>query len=113
MEMDESAKKEWAGSCPTKVYKYVEPEGDMPGRAEVEEPLNCMFCDECKKCAIKLQVPDLVDVKMNEHRFIFTVETTGSLRPEEVVLSAIQVIKNKLEVVYDKLNSEEGGDNYN
>jgi len=98
--LDEANKREWVNSCPSNVYKYNE----ETGKAEVSDPNKCTYCNECKKCAVRLECPDLVDVKMNEHKFIFTVETTGSLKPEEVFLSAINNIKQKLELLQTNLD---------
>ena len=40
--------------------------------------------------------PPQLTVNMDHSRFIFTAETNGSLRPEEVVESALKVLKDKL-----------------
>jgi len=101
-ELDEQSKMDWVNSCPTKVYRY---DADSK-QVEIDVPGHCTFCEECKQKAIKLEVPDLVSVNLREDRFIFTVETTGSLRPERVVLSAIQVLKDKLQNIHSLLAHE-------
>jgi DNA-directed RNA polymerase II subunit RPB3 len=73
-------RKEFAESCPTKVYKYDE-EADT---VEVEDALRCMFCNECKKKAEDMGFPDLVTIRTKQDedprtrrkrdRFHFTVE---------------------------------------
>ncbi|KAL6063444.1 DNA-directed RNA polymerase II subunit RPB3 [Balamuthia mandrillaris] len=102
-ELDEESKEEWVGSCPTKVYAYNE----ETGQVTVENPLNCTYCDECKVKANALGMPDLVHIRQKQDRFIFTVETTGALRPEEVVLSAIHVLKDKLSNLHSHLSNEQ------
>ena len=67
-------------SCPTNVYKYDE-ESDS---VEIEDAMKCMFCNECKKKAEDMEVPDLVTIKTKQDeepktkrkrdRFLFTVE---------------------------------------
>jgi len=94
-ELSEADKRAWVASCPTKVYRYNE----RIGKVEVEEPRNCTYCNECKEKAVRLQKPDLVQILARTDRFIFHVETTGSLRPDEVVLSALRVLKDKLQNV--------------
>lgn len=91
-ELTEQQKSDFATSCPTKVYKY---DADMR-RVEIEDALKCIYCNECKKKAEELGKPDLVTINAKQDRFIFTVETTGALRPEEVVLHALNVLKLKL-----------------
>jgi len=49
-----------------------------------------------QKKADDLGKPDLVHIQAKPERFIFTVETTGALRPEEIVMSALNVLKLKL-----------------
>jgi len=91
-EMTEVQKQEFVKSCPTKVYKYNE----NTHAVEIEDSLKCMYCMECKKKAEYFQKEDAVTISQNVMKFYFTVETTGALRPEEIVLSAINAIKEKL-----------------
>jgi len=91
-ELSEEAKQEWVNSCPTKVYKYNQEEE----KVEVEDALRCMFCNECKIKANDLQKPDMVNIGMKNDKFIFHVETTGSLPPEDIVLASLSGLKLKL-----------------
>eukprot|EP01114_Cavostelium_apophysatum_P005782 TRINITY_DN1695_c0_g1_i1.p1 TRINITY_DN1695_c0_g1~~TRINITY_DN1695_c0_g1_i1.p1 ORF type:complete len:294 (+),score=52.46 TRINITY_DN1695_c0_g1_i1:152-1033(+) len=102
-ELSETQKIEWANSCPTKVYKYDEDSK----RVDIEDAVRCMYCQECKKKAVELGKPDLVTVTSKQDRFIFSVEVTGALKPEEVVLSALNVLKLKLANVQANLNMEQ------
>jgi len=101
-ELSEKQKEEFVNSCPTKVYE-MDP---LTKRVEVSDPLHCMFCQECKGKATDLGRPDLVHISTKTDRFLFTVETTGSLRPEEVVLSALRVLKLKLHNIQENLRME-------
>jgi DNA-directed RNA polymerase II subunit RPB3 len=100
-ELNEQQMQEFVNSCPTKVYKYNETEQ----KVEVEDPLRCMFCMECKKKASDWQKPDLVEINTIPDRFIFTVETTGALAPEEIVMHALAVLKAKLQHLQANLNT--------
>jgi DNA-directed RNA polymerase II subunit RPB3 len=91
-DLSDQQKQEWVNSCPTKVYRFDED----AKRVEIEDAIRCTFCNECKKKAEDFGKPDLVSIGTKPERFIFTVETTGALRPEEVVLSALNVLKLKL-----------------
>jgi DNA-directed RNA polymerase II subunit RPB3 len=91
-EISDAKKQEFVNCCPTKVYKYEE----ESKRVEIEDATRCMYCNECKKKADDFGKPDLVTIGMKPERYIFTVETNGSLRPEEVFLYAVDVLKGKL-----------------
>eukprot|EP00013_Stygamoeba_regulata_P004464 CAMPEP_0177637958 /NCGR_PEP_ID=MMETSP0447-20121125/5240_1 /TAXON_ID=0 /ORGANISM="Stygamoeba regulata, Strain BSH-02190019" /LENGTH=299 /DNA_ID=CAMNT_0019139903 /DNA_START=109 /DNA_END=1008 /DNA_ORIENTATION=+ len=96
-------KEEWVNSCPTKVYRY-NAEADA---VEIEDATKCTFCNECKWKAEKFGFYDMVSISTKPDRFIFTVETTGSLKPDEVVLSAVSELKKKLINLRTHLQSEE------
>jgi len=99
-------KKEFANSCPTKVYKF----DDKTKQVQVEDMARCTFCKECVLKAQALNKPDLVQISTKPDRFIFTVETTGALKPEEVVLQAIDVLRLKLNNVRAHLTNEVDND---
>jgi len=100
-ELTENQAKEWVNTCPTKVYSYNE----ELQRVEIENSLRCMFCQECKKKAEDFNKPDLVYIATKPERFIFTVETTGALNPESVVMNAFQVLKSKLTFLTNMLHT--------
>jgi len=70
----------------------------------------CTFCKECVLKAQALNKPDLVQISTKPDKFIFTVETTGALKPEEVVLQAIDVLRLKLHNVRAHLTNEVDND---
>lgn len=114
-ELTERQKQEWVKSCPTRVYAY-----EADARAvRVENPLKCTYCDECKKKADWMGKPGLVSIAPKQEvvqgaggkeerfeRFIFTIETTGSLRPERVLVSALQELRGKLANLRTHLNQD-------
>lgn len=83
-------------SCPTRVYRI----DDNLEIISVAERLKCMYCDECVKVAENFREnPEddaLVSVKANQNRFTFSIETNGAIKPEDVVVCALDIIRNKL-----------------
>jgi DNA-directed RNA polymerase alpha subunit len=110
-------------SCPVGVFgdtsRSLQADGVTvsvdPGQALVAlHPEKCMYCGECTaKCAeIAGAVDhDLLVVKSCENKFVFTVETTGALAPEDVVQQALHVIRKKMlrlqEEVQEKMDDEQ------
>jgi len=94
-------------SCPSKVFAYDE----RTHSVTVEDALRCTYCMECVAKAETFENikgrPPLVTINAKQDRFIFTVETTGALAPEEVVQSALTVLKNKLSDIATNLRQEE------
>ncbi|EFA85790.1 RNA polymerase II core subunit [Heterostelium album PN500] len=99
-ELTDRQKEEWVQSCPANVYQF---NAHQRQQVTIEDQMRCMFCMECKKKADSLGKPDLVSIEQKTDKFIFNVETNGSLKPEEVVLSAIQIIKRKLTDIQTQL----------
>ena len=51
-------------------------------------------------------VGEFFDAKAEPEKFYFTVETSGALKPEEILLSAISVLQSKLGTVQLQLEAE-------
>jgi len=99
IDRDESAtlttdqKQQIVDICPTKVYGIDHQHAQL----SVVNHLKCMFCQECTKLAIEeFEIPSLLSVVAEPDRFIFTVETTGSMPPCQVVEDSFQVLNGKL-----------------
>lgn len=84
--------------CPVQVF------GDT-NMENANQPLvvknieRCMYCLECELRCVDISGKvdhDILAVTRNDKKFIFSVETTGALPPEDVVQQALQVIRNKL-----------------
>lgn len=88
-------------SCPKKVYSYHA----KSGQVEIENPQNCIFCDECVKVGKELGIPDLVKIGYTKNKFIFHIETNGSLKPDEIVDSALSQLNIKLETIEEALKN--------
>eukprot|EP00475_Leptophrys_vorax_P026993 TRINITY_DN3842_c0_g1_i1.p1 TRINITY_DN3842_c0_g1~~TRINITY_DN3842_c0_g1_i1.p1 ORF type:complete len:348 (-),score=84.15 TRINITY_DN3842_c0_g1_i1:41-943(-) len=95
----------FVNSCPRQVYQYLEQHRTV----NIDNPEACIFCDECVRKAEELKRPNMVTIKMKEGRFIFTVETTGALTPEQIVLSSIRILQAKLNLIDEELQRLQGG----
>jgi len=85
---------EFVSKCPRKVFKMNE----FKQEVEIENADNCSLCQECTKFASDAcGLPSRsVLVRENDTRFHFTVEGTGALPPEEIVLRAIKLLQRKI-----------------
>ena len=86
--------------CPRQVLRY-DPNNDA---VLVDQPLECIFCNECVKFGREHGMPDLVSVVSKPDVYGFTLETTGALSAKETMLQTIDVIHNKLQALLDELS---------
>ena len=94
-------RKEICDICPRKVFKYNE----IDNTIKIENPSSCIFCGDCEE--LNEQYKDkLIDVKYNEDHFYFTVETTGCMSPENIVISAFNELIKKSGMLIDELQND-------
>jgi len=96
-------KKAFVASCPRKVYQ-LSPTDDII----VRDHMACTFTEECIRVTENWKTDEpypFVKIGMKKHKFIFEVETTGAMRPEEIVKHALNEMKNKLNVVKESCES--------
>lgn len=65
----------------------------------VVDPEAYSYDDEVIKKAEAMGKPGLVEIYPKEDSFIFTVESTGAIKASQLVLNAIEVLKQKLDAV--------------
>ncbi|KAG5603694.1 hypothetical protein MTR67_021477 [Solanum verrucosum] len=65
----------------------------------VVDPEAYTYDDEVLKKAEAMGKPGVVEIHAKEDSFIFTVETTGAVKASQLVLNAIEVLKQKLDAV--------------
>jgi DNA-directed RNA polymerase subunit D len=76
-----------AEECPRGVLKFDEKKNQIL----VVDPEECNMCRTCQKdCEVQA-----VTVEGQEDKFIFTIETDGSLSPEEVITAACDILSDK------------------
>jgi DNA-directed RNA polymerase II subunit RPB3 len=89
-EITESQRRDFVASCPTKVYAFDERSKKVMLAIESA----CMFCNECVKKGREFKEKgdddNVVVIETKPGRYVFSVETVGSLRPEEVVIAALR-----------------------
>jgi len=71
---------------------------------DIEDLNNCNLCGEC----VDFFLYDKIEKKVirpseDETRFIFTVESTGALEPEVIVMEALKILKQKVNSLFDKM----------
>ena len=104
-----SQKKDFVNSCPTNVYRY----DDSRKTVEIEKPLNCTYCEEClvkvESFGVEGQKVDrnrVIRIAPKKNRFLFKVESVGSLKAEQIVIDALKELKLKLADIISKVDQE-------
>ena len=98
--LTEEEKREFAESSPAPIFRYNE----QTRKVEIDAPETCTYDGECLKKAEELGKPGLVDIRAKQDVFLFTVESTGRARPEEIVVHALNVLQRKLNVTKGELD---------
>nr|AFK49173.1 unknown [Lotus japonicus] len=101
-------KKEWVESCPTHVF-------DIDANTQkvyVHEAENYSYDDEVIKKAEAMGKPGLVEITAKQDSFIFIVETTGAVKASQLVLNAIEILKQKLDAVRLSEDTVEADDQF-
>lgn len=96
-DLSEENKIKLVKSCPVKVFEYDE----QQKKVKIQNLDKCMFCNECVETCkpwtdTSIGEDDAVSIATEPGKFIFEVETTGSMRPEDVVMTALREISQKL-----------------
>lgn len=101
-------KQSWVESSPTKVFD-IDPNTQQ---VVVVDPEAYTYDDEVIKKAEAMGKPGLVDIRAKEDSFIFTVESTGAIKASQLVLNAIEVLKQKLDAVRLSEDTVEADDQF-
>eukprot|EP01017_Pseudomicrothorax_dubius_P040218 TRINITY_DN6264_c0_g1_i2.p2 TRINITY_DN6264_c0_g1~~TRINITY_DN6264_c0_g1_i2.p2 ORF type:complete len:329 (-),score=96.17 TRINITY_DN6264_c0_g1_i2:108-1094(-) len=78
-------------TCPMGVYD-IEDLGKGLKRATVARPRDCTMCRECIRPE---EFAPIVDLGKRRDHFIFVVESTGVIPPEEIFREALRILKDK------------------
>ncbi|XP_024006150.1 DNA-directed RNA polymerases II, IV and V subunit 3-like [Eutrema salsugineum] len=65
----------------------------------VADPEAYTYDEEVIKKAEAMGKPGLIEIHPKDDSFIFTVETTGSVKASQLVLNSIDILKQKLDAV--------------
>jgi DNA-directed RNA polymerase II subunit RPB3 len=93
-------RQDFVKQCPTKVFRYVQSDESV----EVERPDNCTFCRQCQEWLEQEgRNEDRLTITENEEKFIFLVESTGALKPQTIVLKALEILRAKLDTLLQNI----------
>jgi len=70
------------------------------------------YDDEVIKKAEAMGKPGLVEIIARQDSFIFTVESTGAIKSSQLVLNAIEILKQKLDAVRLSEDTVEADDQF-
>ncbi|PON88118.1 DNA-directed RNA polymerase, alpha subunit [Trema orientale] len=101
-------KRSWVESSPTRVFE-IDPDTHQVYVVDAEA---YTYDDEVIKKAEAMGKPGLVDITAKEDSFIFTVESTGAIKASQLVLNAIEILKQKLDAVRLSEDTVEADDQF-
>ncbi len=79
-----------AESCPKKIFDA------KGGKLSINEK-KLLECDYCEACLHIAEEAGVVEVKLDESEFIFTIESWGQLSPKEMIEKSLEIFDEKLE----------------
>ncbi|KAI3870022.1 hypothetical protein MKX03_002054 [Papaver bracteatum] len=88
-------KQDWIESIHTKVFDIV----PNTQQVKVYDAEAYTYDDEVIKKAEAVGKPGLMEITAREDGFIFMVESTGAMKDSQIVINAIEVLKQKLDAV--------------
>ena len=106
-ELTSEQRREFCRSCPRDVFEYDEATSSVSVAQDGE--MEYAFDAECITFAEKLKLdPEddpVVSITEVKDTFLFTVESSGSLKPQEIMNRAIEVLIQKLSAIREIANS--------
>ena len=85
--------------CPKKVLAKKE------GKIEVRDLLACTLCQDCSDVCPK--EPPAIEIGREESAFIFSLESTGALPPERIMVEAVKILKKQLKEFASQIEVQE------
>lgn len=82
-------------NCPTKALEMVN------GQIIVDESR----CNLCRQC-VRVCEPEAIDLSWRKDEYKLHIESSGSLKPESIVLEAMLQVREKVMKFYEQLNAE-------
>ena len=81
---------------------------EKSGMIEVADPLKCTYCEECQLKIEELGgVPkNVIKIEPKKNKFLFKVESVGSLKPEKIVIDAFEMMKEKMLGIVTEIDSD-------
>jgi DNA-directed RNA polymerase alpha subunit len=81
---------------------------DNKKTVEIENALNCNYCEECLVTldGFGFDKNRVIRIAPKKNRFLFKVESTGSMKADQIVLDAFRELKLKLIDVLGKIEQD-------
>lgn len=84
---------ECINTCPRDTLKLSK------GKVTVVDEKNCILCNSC----VDVCEYNAIKVRGNDRKFIFRIESTGALRPEEIFKKSCEIIETKAKELHKLL----------
>lgn len=78
---------------------------ELNQEVEVEKAGDCTLCIECQRYTEAKGIDNAVKIAEDNHKFIFTVESTGALPPVDIVRKAMTILKQKINMFASDLSN--------
>ena len=101
--MEPEEREKFVDGCSHKLTKPYPREERPYDCVETDEASACMICMDCEGLLTYDRHHGLAKVGERKTKFNFTVESTGALKPEEIVLRSIEVLQRKIKEVMARL----------
>ncbi|KAF5086769.1 DNA-directed RNA polymerase subunit D [Methanobacterium aggregans] len=82
-----------ADACPRGILEFDEKKNEV----KILDIENCSMCKSC----VNACESDAITVEGEEDKFIFRIETDGSLSPEEILIQACDILSEKADKIVD------------
>ena len=85
-------------ACPRQILSFKN------DQVQIQNAMNCNFCMACEEACIA-EPEKAIQVSWHSTKFIFTVESSGALPAETIVLKACEILKGKLKTFQELLKN--------
>lgn len=92
-------RQEFVASCPKRVFRF----NDVRNTVEIEDADKCVLCIECVRFTQAQGQERAVKIGEQDDKFLFIVESTGVMPPEDIVTRAMKILRSKLEYLGDSM----------
>lgn len=90
--LNEDQRRKFVKICPRRVFKMDE----QTKKIEIENASNCSLCQECVKYAQDSGIERGVIIGEQDYKILFTVESTGALEADQIIITAMKILQSKL-----------------
>ena len=98
--LTEEQRRTLVSKCPRKVFAFNESRKVI----DIENADNCSLCQECKKYTQDHGLEKAAKFSENDQKFLFTVESTGALPPDEIVVRGMKILQAKLTSLQEQMS---------